>query len=59
MISLSNRTLTVSLPLEQKSLEQGLTHKMMAARLLLIADEQIIQSNTGKQFFTCKPDRKT
>ena len=59
MISLSNRTLIVSLSLEQKSLEQGLTHKMMAARLLLIADEQIIQSNTGKQFFTCKPDRKT
>ena len=59
MISLSNRTLIVSLPLEQKSLEQGLTHKMMAARLLLVADEQILQSNTGKQFFTCKPDRKT
>ena len=59
MISLSNRTLIVSLPLEQKSLEQGLTHKMMSARLLLVVDEQIIQSNTGKQFFTCKPDRKT
>ena len=39
MISLSNRTLIVSLPPEQKSLEQGLTHKMMAARLLLLADE--------------------
>ena len=50
MISLSNRTLIVSLPLEQKSLEQGLTHKMKAARLLLVADEQIIQSNTGKQY---------
>ena len=59
MISLSNRTLISSLLLEQKSLKQRLTHKMMAARLCLVVDAQIIQSNTGKQFFTCKPDRKT
>ena len=25
----------------------------------VVADAQIIQSNTEKQFFTCKPDRKT
>ena len=33
--SMSNITLIVSLPQEQQSLEQGLTHKMMAARLHL------------------------
>ena len=59
MISLSNRTLISSLLLEQKSLKQRLTHKMMAARLCLVVDAQVIQSNTEKQFFTCKPDRKT
>ena len=59
MISFSKRTSISSLLLEQKSLKQKLTHKMMAARLCLVADAQIIQSNTWKQFFTCKPDRKT
>ena len=59
MISLSNRTLIGRLLLEQKSLEQRLTHKMMAARMQLVGDAQIIQSNTWKQFFTCKPGRKT
>ena len=59
MISLSNTTLISSLLLEQKSLKRRLTHKMMPARLCLVVDAQIIQSNTGKQFFTCKPDRKT
>ena len=59
MISLSNRTLIGSLLLEQKMLKQRLTHKMMAVRLCLVVNAQIIQSNTGKQFFTCKPDRKT
>ena len=59
MISLSNRTLIGRLLLEQKSLEQRLTHKMMAARMQLVGDTQIIQSNTWKQFFTCKPGRKT
>ena len=59
MISLSNRTLIGRLLLEQKSLEQRLTHKMMAARMQLVEDAQIIQSNTWKQFFTCKPGRKT
>ena len=49
MISLSNITLIGSLVLEQKSLEQRLTQKMMTARLRLIGDAQIIQSNTGKQ----------
>ena len=48
MISLSNRTLISSLLLEQKSLKQRLTHKMMAARLCLVVDAQIIQSNTGR-----------
>ena len=52
MISLSNRTLIGRLLLEQKSLEQRLTHKMMAARMQLVGDAQIIQSNTWKQFFT-------
>ena len=47
MISLSNRTLIVSLLLEQKSFEQKLTHKMVATSLRLVADAQIIQSNTG------------
>ena len=55
MISLSNRTLTSSLLLEQKSRKQRLTHEMMAARLCLVVDA----TNTGKRFFTCKPDRKT
>ena len=59
MISLSNRTLIGRLLLEQKSLEQRLTHKMVAARMQLVGDAQIIQSNTWKQFFTCKPGRKT
>ena len=59
MISLSNRTLIGRLLLEQKSLEQRLTHKMMAARMQLVGDAQVIQSNTWKQFFTCKPGRKT
>ena len=59
MISLSNRTLIGRLLLEQKSLEQRLTHKMMAARMQLVGDAQIIESNTWKQFFTCKPGRKT
>ena len=59
MISLSNKTLIGRLLLEQKSLEQRLTHKMMAARMQLVGDAQIIQSNTWKQFFTCKPGRKT
>ena len=59
MISLSDRTLISGLLLEQKSLKQRLTHKMMAARLCLVVDAQIIQSNTGKQFFTDKPDGKT
>ena len=59
MISLSNRTLIGSLLLEQKTLKQRLTHKMMAVRLCLVVNAQIIQSNTGKQFFTCKPNRKT
>ena len=47
MISLSNRILIGSLLLEQKSLEQKLTHKMMATSLRLVADPQIIQSKTG------------
>ena len=47
MISLSNRALIGSLLLEQKSLKQRLTNKMMATRLRLVADTQIIQSNTG------------
>ena len=59
MISLSSRTLSSSLVLEQKSLKQRLTHEMMTARLCLAVGAQIIQSNIGKQFFTCKPDRKT
>ena len=59
MISLSHRTLIRSPVLEQKSLKQRLAHKMMAARLCLVVDVQIIQSYIGKQFFTCKPDRKT
>ena len=59
MIGLSNRTLISSLLLKQKSLKQRLTLKLMAARLCLVVDAQIIQSNTGKKFFTCKPDRKT
>ena len=42
MISLSSRTLIGSLLLEQKSLEQRLTHKMMATSLHLVADAQII-----------------
>ena len=42
MISLSNRTLIGSLLLKQNSLKQWLTHKMMAARLCLVADAQII-----------------
>ena len=42
MISLSNRTLIGSLLLEQKFLEQRLTHKMMATSLHLVADAQII-----------------
>ena len=42
MISLSNRSLIGSLLLEQKSLEQRLTHKMMATSLHLVADVQII-----------------
>ena len=33
--------------------------KMVAVRLCLVANAQIIQSNTGKQFFTSKPNRKT
>ena len=36
--------------LEQKSLEQGLTHKMMVERLRLVTDSQIMHRNTGKQF---------
>ena len=48
MISLSNRTLIGSHLLEQKPLEQRLTQKMMAAKLRLVEDAQIIQSNTGK-----------
>ena len=60
MISLSNRTLIGTLLLEQKPVEQMLAQKMMATRLLLVADAQIIlESNTGQQFLTCKPDRKT
>ena len=48
MISLSNRTLSGSLLLEQKPGEQMLGHKMMATRLLLVADAQImLESNTG------------
>ena len=42
MIILSNKTLIGSLLLEQKSLKQRLTHKVMAARLRLIAEAQII-----------------
>ena len=59
MISLSNRTIISSLLLEQKSLQQRMTQKMMPARLCLVVDAQAMQSNTGKQFFTCKRDRKT
>ena len=47
MISLSNRVLISSLLLEQKSLEQKLTDKMMATSLPLVGDAQIIQSYTG------------
>ena len=48
MISLSNRTLIGTLLLEQKPVEQMLAQKMMATRLLLVADAQIIlESNTG------------
>ena len=36
-----------------------MAHKMMAARLHLVTDAQVIQNNTGKQFFESKPDRKT
>ena len=48
--SLSNRTLIGSLLPEQKSYEQRLTHKMMAVRLRLVAEAQVIQSNTEKVF---------
>ena len=48
--SLSNRTLIGSLLPEQKSYEQRLTHKMMAARLRLVAEAQVIQSNTEEVF---------
>ena len=59
IIILSYRTLINSLLLEQKSFKKWLTDRMVAARLCLVVDTQIIRSNTGKQFFTCKPDRKT
>ena len=59
MIGLSSRTVVSTLLLEQKSLKQRMTHKMMVATLCLAVDAQIIQSNTGKQLFTRKPDRKT
>ena len=48
--NLSNRTLIGSLLPEQKSYEQRLTHKMMAAGLRLVAEVQVIQSNTEKVF---------
>ena len=51
MISLSNRTLIGCLQLGQKSFEQRLTHKMMAARMKLVGDAQIIQSNAWKANF--------
>ena len=50
MISPSNRTLIGSLLIEQKPVEQQLTHKMMATRLLLAVDSQIkiiLESNIG------------
>ena len=52
MINPSNRTLIGSLRIEQKPIEQKLTHKMMATRLLLVVNSQIIlESNIGLQFF--------
>ena len=48
MISPSNGTLIGSLRIEQKPVEQRLAHKMMATRLLLVVNSQIIlESNIG------------
>ena len=48
MINPSNRTLIGSLRIEQKPIEQRLTHKMMATRLLLVVNSQIIlEGNIG------------